>query len=44
MSSSYLPPGWTLERLQTATVDDLRQVPEEVSNLFIVYKLTDLDP
>ncbi|CAI7568078.1 unnamed protein product [Penicillium glandicola] len=26
---SYLPPGWTLERLQTATVDDLRQIPEE---------------
>ncbi|KAJ5939810.1 hypothetical protein N7466_002944 [Penicillium verhagenii] len=26
---SYLPPGWTLERLQTATVDDLRQIPED---------------
>ncbi|KAK4862198.1 hypothetical protein LT330_003336 [Penicillium expansum] len=26
---SYLPPGWTLQRLQTATVDDLRQIPEE---------------
>ncbi|KAJ5967003.1 hypothetical protein N7501_003251 [Penicillium viridicatum] len=25
----YLPPGWTLERLQTATVDDLRQIPED---------------
>ncbi|CAI7649378.1 unnamed protein product [Penicillium viridicatum] len=26
---SYLLPGWTLERLQTATVDDLRQIPED---------------
>ncbi|KAJ5608666.1 hypothetical protein N7528_009233 [Penicillium herquei] len=26
---SYLPPGWTLERLQTATIDDLRQIPED---------------
>ncbi|KAJ5531515.1 hypothetical protein N7527_004908 [Penicillium freii] len=26
---SYLPPGWTLERLQTATVDDLRQISED---------------
>ncbi|KGO69175.1 hypothetical protein PITC_095880 [Penicillium italicum] len=26
---SYIPPGWTLERLQTATVDDLREIPEE---------------
>lgn len=32
LQMSYLPPGWTLERLQTATVDDLRQIPEEVSN------------
>ncbi|KAJ5648149.1 hypothetical protein N7490_004521 [Penicillium lividum] len=26
---SYLPPGWTLEQLQTASVDDLREIPEE---------------
>ncbi|RAK95646.1 uncharacterized protein BO80DRAFT_429737 [Aspergillus ibericus CBS 121593] len=26
---SYIPPGWSEERLRTATVDDLRQVPEE---------------
>lgn len=45
LQMSYLPPGWTLERLQTATVDDLRQIPEEVSNAkkhLVVY--LDKDP
>ena len=30
---SYLPPGWTLEQLQTATIDDIREIPEEVGDL-----------
>lgn len=26
-----IPHGWTREKLQNATVDDLRQLPEEVN-------------
>ena len=27
---SYIPPGWTQDRLAAATVDDLSQLPHEV--------------
>lgn len=51
-SSSYLPPGWTEARLKAATVDDLREIPEDVSlspplpskNSFFFWRYTQLDP
>jgi hypothetical protein len=29
--STYIPPGWTPERLETATAADLQTLPEEVN-------------